>query len=299
MSMVQMETEETEIIKTPKELVSGAVRLVSLPEVCIRVNQMLENPEVSAAELGRVISQDTGLAARLLKIVNSSFYGFPSRIETISRAVTIIGLRELRGLVMAASAIETFSRIPTDIFNMAQFWRHSVYCGVVAQSLAERCNVLHSERLFVAGLLHDIGKLIICNRLPNHARQIQQELTKETELDFIIEKKILGYDHADVGGELLSEWKMPQALCDAVLFHHRPNDAKNNKIEVALVHIANSLTGMAEAELDVPAEILIQPIEKNTWAILSLEETIIDEIQLEAAKHFRDALELVVPPGTY
>ena len=252
--MKQMDqTAATETIKTPKELVSGAVRLVSLPEVCIRVNQMLEDPNVSAADLGRVISQDTGLAARLLKIVNSSFYGFPSRIETISRAVTIIGLRELRGLVLAASAIETFSRIPTDIFNMAQFWRHSVYCGVVAQLLAQRCHVLHSERLFVAGLLHDIGKLIICNRLPKHARVVQQELLKEIELDFVIEKRVLGYDHTDVGGELLSEWNMPQALCDAVTFHHRPNEAKNNKIEVALVHIANSLTGQAEASLDVPA----------------------------------------------
>ena len=229
---------KNEKIKTPKELVSGAVRLVSLPEVCIRVNQLLEDPDVTATELGKVLSQDTGLAARLLKIVNSSFYGFPSRVETISRAVTIIGLRELRGLVMATSAIETFSRIPTDILNMAQFWRHSVYCGVVAQALAERCHVLHSERMFVAGLLHDIGKLIICNRLPQHARDIQEELTKEGELDFIIEKKILGYDHADVGGELLSEWNMPQALCDAVCFHHNPNDASNNKIEVALVHIA-------------------------------------------------------------
>lgn len=293
------QTEPTETVKTPKELVSGAVRLVSLPEVCIRVNQMLEDPNVSVTELGRVLAQDTGLAARLLKIVNSSFYGFPSRIETISRAVTIIGLRELRGLVLAASAIETFSKIPTDILNMAQFWRHSVYCGVVAQSLAERCNVLHSERLFVAGLLHDIGKLIICNRLPKHARKIQNELIKEKELDFHIEKKILGYDHADVGGELLHEWNMPQALCDAVAFHHDPNKAKNNKIEVALVHIANSMTGLAEANLDVPAEVLIQPIEKNTWTILGLEESIIDEIQLEAAEHFRDAIELVVPPGTY
>lgn len=293
------DTENSETIKTPGELVSGAVRLVSLPEVCIRVNQMLDDPNVSVNELGRVLSQDTGLTARLLKIVNSSFYGFPSRVETVSRAVTIIGLRELRGLVLAASAIETFSRIPTDILNMAQFWRHSVYCGVVAQLLAERCHVLHSERLFVAGLLHDIGKLILCNRLPRHARDIQQQLKQKYELDFIIEKKRLGYDHAEVGGELLLAWKMPQALCDAVAFHHQPTAATQNKIEVALVHIANSITGMAEAELDIPDEVLIQPIEPSCWKTVNLEESVINEIKIEAAVHFRDAIELVVPPGTY
>lgn len=293
------QTENTGAIKTPKELVSGAVRLVSLPEVCIRVNQMLEDPEVSANELGRVLSQDTGLTARLLKIVNSSFYGFPSRVETVSRAVTIIGLRELRGLVMAASAIETFSRIPTDILNMAQFWRHSVYCGVVAQLLAERCHVLHSERLFVAGLLHDIGKLIICNRMPQLARDIQNQLKHNKELDFIIERKVLGFDHAEVGGELLSTWNMPQALCDAVFFHHLPGQTKQSKIEVALVHIANSVTGTVEAELDNPDEVLIQPIEASCWETTNLDESIIDEIKFEAAEHFRDALELVVPRGTY
>ena len=91
---------------TPHELVSGVVRLVSLPEVCIRVNEMLDDPKISASDIGKIISQDPGLTARLLKIVNSAFYGFPSRIETVSRAVTVIGLRELRGLVLAASAVE-------------------------------------------------------------------------------------------------------------------------------------------------------------------------------------------------
>ena len=122
---------------------------------------MLEDPNTTANDLGRVIGRDTGLTARLLKIVNSAFYGFQSRIETVSRAVTIIGMRELRGLVLAASAIEAFSKVPNKVLNMANFWRHSVYCGVVAQLLAERSNVLHAERLFVAGLLHDIGLVAI------------------------------------------------------------------------------------------------------------------------------------------
>ena len=210
--MSEQEQESTKTLLTPDELISGVVRLVSLPEVCIRVNEMLEDPNVTAKAIGKVMSQDTGLTARLLKIVNSSFYGFTSKIETVSRAVTVIGLRELRGLVLAASAIETFSKIPTEILNMVRFWRHSVYCGVVAQLLAERCNVLHSERLFVAGLLHDIGKLVICNRLPQQAKESIDLSNTKKMLDFEAEKVVLDYDHSEIGGKLLRTWQMPRCL---------------------------------------------------------------------------------------
>jgi len=280
---------------SPAELVMGAVRLVSLPEVCLRVNEMLDVAETSAADFGQVISQDTGLTARLLKIVNSSFYGFPSRIETVSRAVTVIGLRELRGLVMATSAVEMFSRIPTEILNLAQFWRHSVYCGVVARLLAGRCHILHSERLFVAGLLHDIGKLIICHRLPAIAREVQQQVAQQNGLDFEIEQSLMGFNHAEVGGELLTTWHMPAALRDAVLFHHAPQNSKDNQIEVALVHIANAMTGLAEQQLDVDVEMSVQPVNPLAWQIVGLDETVMDEVSMQAGEGFAEALELVLP----
>ncbi len=280
---------------TAKSLVTGSIRLVSLPEVCLRVNEMLDDPDTSASDFGLVISQDTGLTARLLKIVNSSFYGFSSRIETVSRAVAIIGLRELRGLVIAASAVEIFSRIPTDVLNMVRFWRHSVYCGVVARLLAERCHVLHSERLFVAGLLHDIGKLIICNRLPEQARVVQEKISNRDGLDFEIEQTMLGFDHAEVGGELLSSWLMPQSLINAVRYHHFPDQAEAFEIEVAIVHIANAMTGMAEQGLDVDVEMLIQPVDEKAWETLGLDESVMPQLFADAGTRFGEALELVLP----
>ncbi|MGD8525681.1 MAG: HDOD domain-containing protein [Thioalkalispiraceae bacterium] len=277
------------------ELVSGVVRLVSLPEVCIRVNEMLEDPNVTAKAIGKVMSQDTGLTARLLKIVNSSFYGFTSKIETVSRAVTVIGLRELRGLVLAASAIETFSKIPTDILNMVRFWRHSVYCGVVAQLLAERCNVLHSERLFVAGLLHDIGKLVICNRLPAQARQAIELSETRKIFDFEAEQDVMGYDHSEIGGKLLRSWQMPTSLCDAVEFHHVPLQAQDSLMETCIVHIANAMTGMAEQGLDADMDILIQPVLDEAWKVTGLDESIIEPTLLQAGPLFTEALESILP----
>ena len=278
---------------TPRELVTGVVRLVSLPEVCLRVSEMLEDPNTTANDLGRVIGRDTGLTARLLKIVNSAFYGFQSRIETVSRAVTIIGMRELRGLVLAASAIEAFSKVPNKVLNMAHFWRHSVYCGVVAQLLAERCNVLHAERLFVAGLLHDIGKLIISHRLPEGAKQIMDRVAEEEILDFELEKEMFGFDHAEVGGELLLQWRMPEALFQAVRYHHNPQDLTDGQLDAALIHIANVFTCIAEQGLDIEAS--LQPIEALAWEVTGLDDSCMHDVLTEAGPKFTEALEAILP----
>lgn len=288
-----MQLAKKRVKTTPYELVSGVVRLVSLPEVCIRVNEMLEDPRVNAADIGRVIAQDTGLTARLLKIVNSAFYGFPSRIETVSRAVTVIGLRELRGLVLAASAVEAFSKIPNDILNMVKFWRHSVYCGVVAQLLAERCHVLHSERLFVAGLLHDIGKLILSHRLPEDMRELIGRLKVDARPDYEIEREIFGFDHADVGGELLKVWQMPKTLTEAVLHHHYPEQSDEAIMDVCLVHIANGMTMLAEQGLEMEGD--IEPIHEFAWQTTKLSPDVMDEIFVEAGNLFSEALESILP----
>ena len=280
---------------TPKELVTGSIRLVSLPEVCLRVNEMLDEPSVTASDLGNVISQDTSLTARLLKIVNSSYYGFQAKIETVSRAVTVVGLRELRGLVIAASAVETFSNVPDEILNKVRFWRHSLYCGVIARLLAEQCHVLHSERLFVAGLLHDIGKLVIAQRLPNETQKIAQQAESEGRSEFEVEQEILGYNHAEVGGELMRAWNMPETLFESVAYHHAPQNAEAGLMETCLIHMANIFTDEAEQGLDMKAETPTPEINPLAWEITGLNESVKEHVFREAGPLFTEALETILP----
>lgn len=280
------------------ELVQDVNKLVSLPEVCTRIHQMLEDPRYTSKDIGHVLSQDVDLTARLLKIVNSSFYGFPARIDTINRAITVVGNSELLVLVLATSAVMTFKNIPADLMNMATFWRHSVFTGVIARLLASHCNVLHSERLFVAGLLHDIGKLVILYKLPDSARQVleaAQNNADDADINesFEQEEKILGFNHATVGMEMLKVWNLPEGLQVAVGFHHTPRLAPSSELEAAIVYLSNILAATAEQNQD-----MVETLSKVDPAVLKLTGFAAEDIEplfAEAVPRFNEALEMILP----
>lgn len=277
----------------PNELVQGAVPLVSLPEVCLRIGEMVEDPEVSASDLGYVISHDAGLTARLLKVVNSGVYGPAARVDTVSRAVAVLGLDELRGLVLAASVIGPAEGVPNELVDVAAFWRHSVYCGVLAELLAGRCGVLHSERLFVAGLLHDIGKLVLCARVPEAVGRVRARVQDQGIGTDAAERELLGFDHAEVGGTLLAQWNMPGALCDAVRFHHHPDAGAEHGFDACVIHIADALAGAGEMGLD--DEQSGQAIGPEAWQRCGLDPAVAEVVLREAGPRFSQTLELILP----
>lgn len=274
-------------------LVEGVASLVSLPEVCIQVNEMVDDERSSAAAIARVISQDPGLTARLLKIANSSFYRFPSKIETVSRAVTIIGTRELRFLVLAASAVRSFDRISSDEVDMASFWRHSVYCGVIARILAGHSHVLHSERLFVAGLLHDVGRLVMYSRIPDLVQVMHFRARASGQPMYEAERDVFDIDHGEVGAQLMKLWRLPESLQEAAAFHHEPQRAKTYPLEAALVHIANALAHLAEAgSSNLQDTEAISPL---AWEVTRLSPDVVESVLQEARAQFLETLLLFLP----
>jgi len=268
--------------------------LVSPPDVYVKVFDLMESPTATADEMGMIISQDPSLTARLLKIVNSPFYNFSSRIDTVSRAVAVVGLRELYSLVVAVSAVKSFSAIPNDVVNMDTFWRHSIYCGIISRLLARRCNVLHTERLFIAGLLHDIGSLVIYNRVPDIAKKILTTAEGDEERLYTVELDELGFTHADLGGELLKQWTLPEALQEAVACHHEPKRASSARMEAAIVHIANILAN--RSELGAFCEVKVPPteIDESVWSATGLSKENFDgeEVIGEAGIQFVETASL-------
>ncbi|MBP6333809.1 MAG: HDOD domain-containing protein [Aminivibrio sp.] len=225
---------------TPADLVSRELRLASLPDVYYQIMEVINSARSSAAHIAEAVSRDTSLLARLLKLVNSAFYGFPSKIETVSRAVAVIGTKELSTLALGITAVQYFNDIPPEFVDMQNFWRHSVACGVYARLLASEKVGVSEERLFVAGLLHDLGKLVLFRQIPVSAREAM-ELSAEKRIPVCdAEREVLGFDHAQVGALLLREWKIPAPLETAVRFHHS-SPGFPSALEPSLLNVADTL----------------------------------------------------------
>jgi HD-like signal output (HDOD) protein len=229
--------ESQKLALTASDLVKGAVRLISPPEVLLRLNALLEDPECSAGGIGQVIGRDPVLTARLLRLANSPFYGFPSRIDTIPRAITVIGIDALRNLVLVTSAVSTLSQLPAP--RLQEYWRHSLRSAIIARCFAMHCHLPEPEALFASGLLHDIGTQIIAAKLPEIAYELECRARDTGRPLDEIEREVLGFDHSEVGAELLATWRLPPGLCQSIALHHRPLEAGDMQLAALIIYAAD------------------------------------------------------------
>lgn len=221
------------------DLVNGDDPVASLPEIFYRLKEAIDDPDSSYKEMGEIIAYDPGLTARLLKIVNSAFFGFPNRIETIPHAISIVGMDQLNDLVLSTTVIGQFKHIPSDLMSMKAFWEHSIACGLAARIIASQRKDSNPERFFVAGLMHDIGRLVICLKAPERAREAILLSKSQNQALHQAELELMGFDHAQVGALLLKIWGLPQAHAAAVEFHHNPTQSTRFPLEAAIVHAAD------------------------------------------------------------
>ena len=225
-----------------EELIKKSKELSSLPEIYIRVSEVLDNEHSTSEEIGEIIQSDPALTARILKVVNSSFYGFPNEISTISQAINILGRNPLRQLLMGTVLGGVFSRISNDVFLMDEYWQHSVHTAVIAKYCYQNIvGKVKSDELFVAGLLHKIGRLIIAHQLPDAAIKIQTALdtTDVNIIDF--EQQLLGFSHNEVAASIMSQWGLPSILRSCALHQYTPAEAGPFTSQAWIIHIASSL----------------------------------------------------------
>jgi putative nucleotidyltransferase with HDIG domain len=223
------------------------------------------------ADAGNIIINDPSLTMRLLKLVNSAYYGFSRRIATVTHAISIIGSNELQNLVLATLIITKFSSEPGGLMSMHDFWAMSLRTGLMTKELALQCKIKdNKESVFICGLLHDIGQLVFFRRIPEQAREIGllAERTGEAELD--VEHKILGFNHYDVGAELAKLWNLPAIICETIAQHCRPDSLSPFRRVADLVRSANLISKM---------ELSDQATDLRVWGITDVElSTIIDKV---------------------
>jgi len=274
---------------SPEQLINSNIKLVSLPAIVAQVNQMTNDPTTSAADIAQAISQDPALTARLLKIVNSPFYRFPSKIDSLSMAVTVLGTRQLRDLVISAAVIKRFQSNIDPAFNIEVFWCHSITTAIASRQLALKLMLANSERIFVTGLLHDIGKMVMYLTLPNESFKLLNEL-ENADCDVAnIEQKVFGFTHDDVGVALMKAWHFPESIYLPIRDHVLLNGEESDIKDAALLHIANHIANNMQEPIARDDDI---PLNPRASEILQLTPEMIEEVYEETYRHLDELLEI-------
>ncbi|GAB6043539.1 HDOD domain-containing protein [Endothiovibrio diazotrophicus] len=239
-------------------------RLPSLSLVALEILRHLEDPGIDARRLGGMIARDQGIAAAVLKLANSAFFGVSRRIATIADAIVVLGFHSTRSLILATTFIERFP-ITANGYDRTAFWRHAIGTGVCAKVLAQRLGH-NGEEAFAAGLLHDIGRLVLDVCFPDELTSVLETRTRQACPLIAAERAVLGFDHAWLGEQLARRWQLPATMQQAIGRHHRPDDEEPAP-RVDVVHLANVLSHALE--LDGSGD-PVPPLAAGAWQRLGL-----------------------------
>lgn len=225
-----------------KELVAKIEKLPTLPVVVARVNAMVQNPKTSAREVGAAIATDPSLSAKVLRLVNSAYFGFPSQISSVSHATTILGFNAIQNLALSATVFQMFHVDGAEeLFDRRAFWEHSLGVGILSRLLAEKFKYPDREEAFTAGLIHDVGKIVLDQFAHEDFRAVINKVKADNLLLFEAETQLLGLNHANVGYILSQKWNLPKKLQDPLAYHHAPGLSKHNPQLTGIVHFADIL----------------------------------------------------------
>ncbi|MEZ4238281.1 MAG: HDOD domain-containing protein [Myxococcota bacterium] len=221
-------------------IVADAPRLGALPAAYHRLSEVLQDPAANAQHIAAAVRLDPDLTARLLRLVNTAAIRPPRPIDTVSQAAMRIGTVQLQQLALATSVVRMFRGMPEHLLDMASFWTHSVAVGLGTHLLGRALGYRSTESMFVSGLLHDVGTLLLCTVKPREVRNVLIETENRGLPHYVVEQQILGYSHADAGAVLLESWNLPRRVVDVAAWHHRLSDAAPpDRSLIDLVHVAD------------------------------------------------------------
>lgn len=262
---------------TPLEtFAQNSGELLALPPIYHEIKKEMDNPQATIQSISTVISKDEQLAACLVHIANSTLYGFSSRIEDIPEALQIIGVGQMKDLALMMSIIKTFKSIQIQTVSSTEFWSHSIACALASKEVAALVHGRDMERFLVGGLLHDIGRLVMYTKLAYEVVDIVKECRNKCEPDCVVENRILGFNHADLGGLVMEKWKIPITYVEMVSYHHQPDLAPSATIETAIVHIADFFA--CACEFGNSGEIYVAPLVTQVCDKLNIQEKAIPEL---------------------
>jgi len=276
-----------------EEIVRRVEELPALPQNAHQVLKLTEDPKTTITELSAAISKDHALAAKVLRMANSAYYGYARRIFTISDAVLILGFGTVRNLVMAASVYNVMDReLPGYVLARGELWKQSIVSALMAKKLAQKCRYENPEKAFVAGLMHDIGKIILNTYMTEAFAAVIEKVNTEKVPFMTAEEEVLGYNHAVVGGKVAEKWNLPEELVEAISLHHNPREARISPDLTAITHLTN--VAVMTMGIGLGADGMLYPYDGHTFEVLHIAHQDLEEIISEVGDSMFD-LDSLIP----
>ncbi|MBE9545860.1 MAG: HDOD domain-containing protein [Proteobacteria bacterium] len=275
-----------------EKVISSIEKLPTLPTIYVKISHLIEASDSTIKIISNTISEDQAIAVMVLKLVNSAFYGFSQTIGSLQRAIVILGLNEIKNLVLTTSILKTIKLFKSGhIFDLQEFWKHSIGCAVSARVLAETAYLKNPEEVFAGGLLHDIGKLIHATYLSEEFAEVVADVDETGLAMFESEEKILGFNHAQMGSVLAKKWRLPQETINMIAYHHMPDMPATLAKEIAAVHIGNTLC--TALRLGSGGEKRIPVVNQKAWKVLDLKLNDLEYVMIRTAKLFEESISIL------
>lgn len=263
-----------------EEIVQAVNDLPSLPQVVLRVMELTEDPDSTVQDINAVLAQDQGLTARVLKLANSAFYGFPRRISTVTDATVLLGFKTIRSIVLAASVNEILSQeMEGYALEYGELWKHSQCSAMTARLIAKRVKYGGLDVAYTAALLHDIGKVVLNNSMKEAYQEVLNKVIHDNLTFLQSEQIILGFDHAQVGAQIAEKWNLPPELVETIACHHEPGRAQVNPKLTAIVHLADAVC--VAMGVGVGIDGMLYPVSSQALQVLDLQQSDVDAIVSE------------------
>lgn len=272
---------------TLKHLTKDVNDLPSLPMITLQVIKLTDDSKTTIPQISNVISQDQAMAAKILRMANSAYYGFARSISSITDAVIILGFKSIRDLVFAATMHDFVNKELTGYaLAKGELWKQSIVCAMVGANISKRINYKNHDEVFASGLLHDIGKVILNIYMNDTFDLVLQKVNQDKVPFMVAEKEILGFDHAAVGAAVANKWNLPEALVEAIAYHHNPLKAPHKKELAAIIHMADIIC--MTMGIGLGADGMLYPCDEGVVKLLNLKSSDIDELISETAENLVD-----------